>query len=284
MITIYFRQLSILIIILAISFSSAFAQSGTDDSEMRKSAAARIRREYQVSIDWRTASLGEIKDIEARLVVAKRIRRDHNVTCDWREASLVEMMDVEARLNATKRIKKNYGVTFDWRQTSLVDLLDTEARMDLAKRIATATKQTIRWQDYSLEDLLKMDAKLPRVQMPAREEKAVVPPSSLPRASVRGLRVAVIAPSISTSMEARALMRRSGWIESPLRDADTILVVVRSILFDPLNSSYDSIKELQDDADSQLNIIGENFHIYTYEINDDLSVRQLKHTSYKADD
>ncbi|HZE69001.1 MAG TPA: hypothetical protein VE135_05660 [Pyrinomonadaceae bacterium] len=96
--------------------------------------------------------------------------------------------------------------------------------------------------------------------------------------------VAVIAPSVSTRMEARSILARLGWHETALRDASAILVVVRSMLFNPLSSSYDSIKELQDDAEGQLNISGESFHIYIYRINSDLSVDQVKHTSYKADD
>lgn len=100
----------------------------------------------------------------------------------------------------------------------------------------------------------------------------------------RGLNVAVISPSVSTSMEARRVMQREGWSSTDYRHADAILVVVRSMLFNPLSYSYDSIKELEDDAEGQLNISGENFHIYLYSINNDLSVDQAKHMSYKADD
>ena len=96
--------------------------------------------------------------------------------------------------------------------------------------------------------------------------------------------VAIIAPSVSTSMEARQIMRKNGWIESSLRDAQAILVVVRTMLSNPLNYSYDSIKELQDGAETCLNITGENFAIYLYEIGSDLSVSQSKHVSYKAED
>jgi hypothetical protein len=71
--------------------------------------------------------------------------------------------------------------------------------------------------------------------------------------------VAVIAPSVSTRMEARAVLARLRWRETTLREAEGILVVVRSMLFNPLDSSYDSIKELQDDAEGQLNISGEVF-------------------------
>lgn len=99
----------------------------------------------------------------------------------------------------------------------------------------------------------------------------------------RGLGVAVIAPSVSTSMEARKILTRQGWSQANLRNADGILVVVRSMLFNPLNYSYRSIGDLQNDADTQLNISGVNFHIYLYQINDDLSVTQLKHISYKAE-
>jgi hypothetical protein len=96
--------------------------------------------------------------------------------------------------------------------------------------------------------------------------------------------VAVIAPSVSTRMEARSILARLGWHETALRDASGILVVVRSMLFNPLSSSYESIKDLQEDAESQLNISGENFHLYIYSITPDLGATQLKHTSYKADD
>jgi hypothetical protein len=96
--------------------------------------------------------------------------------------------------------------------------------------------------------------------------------------------VAVIAPSVSTRMEARAILARLGWHETTLRDASGILVVVRSMLFNPLSWSYESIKDLQEAAEFQLNISGENFHIYIYSITPDLGVTQVKHTSYKADD
>jgi hypothetical protein len=102
--------------------------------------------------------------------------------------------------------------------------------------------------------------------------------------SRRGLKVYVIAPSVSTSMEARSIRLKYGWVESPLRRADAVLVVVRSMLFNPLDYSYDSVKELQDDADNQLNIAGENFHVYIYSIDDDMKVTQEKHVSYKARD
>jgi hypothetical protein len=100
----------------------------------------------------------------------------------------------------------------------------------------------------------------------------------------RGLNVAVIAHSISTSREAREIRRRNGWTETDLRQADAILVVCRSSLNWPLDSSYDSINELDDDADSQLNISGSNFHIYICRINNDLSVDEIKHVNYPAED
>jgi hypothetical protein len=108
---------------------------------------------------------------------------------------------------------------------------------------------------------------------------------SVPTQAQRGSSVAVIAYSISTRMEAREVLRRQGWTETTnLRQADAILVVCRSGLNWPLNSSYDSIKELSDDANSQLNITGSNFHIYVYRINDGLSVGEVKHIHYPAND
>lgn len=93
----------------------------------------------------------------------------------------------------------------------------------------------------------------------------------------------VIAPSVSTSMEARSIMVQKGWVECGIKKADAVLVVVRSMLFNPLNDSYRSVFELEKDADNQLNIAGEKFHIYLYSIDDDLRVAQTKHVSYKAD-
>ena len=131
-----------------------------------------------------------------------------------------------------------------------------------------------------------MEAKLSGFDVDSIKKQAA---SSIPRRgggaasmSTRGLSVYVIAPSVSTSMEARLIRMKNGWTESRLRQADAILVVVRSMLFNPLDYSYDSVKELEEDADSQLNISGENFHVYLYSVDDDMKVRQEKHVSYKA--
>jgi len=96
--------------------------------------------------------------------------------------------------------------------------------------------------------------------------------------------VAVIAPSISTSMKAREIRMKMGWYELQPKQADKVLVVVRSGLFNPLDYSYDSYGELKKDAENQLNISGSNYHVYIYEIKDDLSVIQLEHISFPADD
>jgi hypothetical protein len=100
----------------------------------------------------------------------------------------------------------------------------------------------------------------------------------------RGEKVTVIAPSASTSIEAHAIMLRLGWVETNLREAQVILVVVRSMRYEPLSDLYGSHKELQEDANKQLNTSGPDFHVYIYRINDDLSVTQIRHTSYEADD
>lgn len=95
--------------------------------------------------------------------------------------------------------------------------------------------------------------------------------------------VAIIAHSVSTSMEAQKVLARLKWREVQLKQADGILVVCRSMLLNPLKDSYGDITSLDKDADMQLNISGENFHVYIYKINEDLSVRLTKHLSYKAD-
>ncbi len=108
---------------------------------------------------------------------------------------------------------------------------------------------------------------------------------SVPVYAQRGLSVAVIAHSVSTSMEAREVLWKQGWTETTnFRQADGILVVCRSGLLWPLNSSYDSIKKLNNDADMQLNISGSKFHVYVYRINNDLSVSEVEHIHYPAND
>jgi len=96
--------------------------------------------------------------------------------------------------------------------------------------------------------------------------------------------VVVIAPSVSTSFEARRILAELGWHETSLRYASGLLVVVRSMLFNPLMGVYSNICELQEDAENQLNISGESFHIYIFSLDDDLRPTQVKHVSYEAND
>ena len=99
----------------------------------------------------------------------------------------------------------------------------------------------------------------------------------------QGLSVAVVAHSISTRSEARKVLARRGWTETTnLQHADGILVVCRSSLNWPLNDSYQSFKELDDDADAQRNMSGSKFHIYVYKLNDDLSVEKVAHQRSSA--
>jgi hypothetical protein len=105
------------------------------------------------------------------------------------------------------------------------------------------------------------------------------------RADVAGVGgVAIIAHSVSTSMKAREIRAKLGWLELSPKEADYVLVVCRSMLFHPLSPAYDSYEELDDDAKQQLNISGSNFHTYVYQINSDQSVTQIVHDSYEADD
>ena len=100
-----------------------------------------------------------------------------------------------------------------------------------------------------------------------------------------GLNLAVIAHSVSTRIEARAVLRRQGWTQTDdFRRADGILVVCRSSLTYPLDASYPSIRDLDRDADSQLNISGPLYHVYLYRIDSDLSVSEVRHVHYKAND
>jgi hypothetical protein len=95
--------------------------------------------------------------------------------------------------------------------------------------------------------------------------------------------VAVIAPSVSTSMKAREIRTRARVSEVPLRRAERVLVVVRSSLFNPLNYSYSCVCGLREDAERQLNIAGPKFHVYIYSVDDELRATQLSHDSFDAD-
>jgi hypothetical protein len=91
----------------------------------------------------------------------------------------------------------------------------------------------------------------------------------------------VVAPSASTRLEAQHMLRVCGWADTSLvRDADLLLVVVRSSNSEPLSPSYDSLKWLQDAAASQLNDSGAQFHVYLFTIRQDLSFLQSSHRSY----
>ena len=91
----------------------------------------------------------------------------------------------------------------------------------------------------------------------------------------------VVAPSASTKLEARRMLRVCRWADtSVVRDADLVLVVVRSSASEPLSPSYDSLKWLRDAAASQLNDSGAQFHVYLYTIRQDLSFLQSSHRSY----
>ncbi len=99
----------------------------------------------------------------------------------------------------------------------------------------------------------------------------------------RSISVAVIAPSVSTSMEARRIIARQNWTQGKFKTSDAILVVVRSSLSLPLQSSYAFVGELKEDADRQLNIAGPKYHVYLYQLGDDLECTELKHISYAVE-
>lgn len=97
--------------------------------------------------------------------------------------------------------------------------------------------------------------------------------------------VFVIAHSISTRAEARKVIQKKGWIETTNSEQATgILVVCRSGLSYPLNFSYKNIKELNEDANMQLNITGSNYHIYIFRMSGNRTVTEDQHIYYPTDD
>ena len=115
---------------------------------------------------------------------------------------------------------------------------------------------------------------------------ALLLPAELPGQSSgpSGPLVYVIAPSASTRREAGRLMRFCRWSDTTaLRDADMVLVVVRSSGSNPLKSFYDSAKWLVDDASSLLNESGPLFHTYLYSVRKNLALDEANHRTYEAE-
>lgn len=161
-------------------------------------------------------------------------------------------------------------------------------RTTLATAALLLTATATQAQELKLDDLVPTDrwetdgiSKLTESERGALRDDIV----ALLQGSLAALSdgVAVIAPSISTSIKAREIRAQLKKSEVPFRYAEAILVVVRSSLHNPLEYSYDSVGELQQDADNQLNIAGPKFHVYLYSMDDNLAVAQLSHSSFEAD-
>ncbi len=133
---------------------------------------------------------------------------------------------------------------------------------------------TVKWEVAGIEKLTDLERGVLRDEIVALLQRY--------RASLTE-GVAVIAPSVSTSMKAREICAQLRKKEVAFRYAEAILVVVRSSLFNPLQNGYDSVCELQRDADSQLNIAGPKYHVYLYSMDDTLRVIQTSHRSFEAE-
>lgn len=98
--------------------------------------------------------------------------------------------------------------------------------------------------------------------------------------------VYVIAPSVSTASEARRILAAKRWTAvDSARDADAVLVVVRSGLQFPLSDAhYRSLSDLNDDATRQLNVSGERVHAYVFQFDQQLRLIRVAHHHWPADD
>ncbi len=91
--------------------------------------------------------------------------------------------------------------------------------------------------------------------------------------------IAVIAPSEETFEIAEQIMIRLGQEELAPKLATRVLVVVYSDLVNPLSYSYGLYGDLVIEANQQTDVKSSMFHAYIYQINDDLSVNQIEHTT-----
>ncbi|GMV36120.1 MAG: hypothetical protein AMXMBFR61_06280 [Fimbriimonadales bacterium] len=100
---------------------------------------------------------------------------------------------------------------------------------------------------------------------------------------MRGSRMTVIAPSTAAREVARQVMRQSGWSDAKPKQADGVLVVVRSSMYNPLfTSSRSCFCDLRRNAERQPSLSGSKYHIYVYRLNDDLTVTEVRHTTRDA--
>lgn len=101
----------------------------------------------------------------------------------------------------------------------------------------------------------------------------------------QGPLVYLVAPSASTMAEAKRMLRFCRWTDTTaVRDADAVLVLVRSSSSEPMASQYDSLKWLRDAANSLANESGAQFHVYLYRIRQDLTFMQLSHRAYDVNE
>lgn len=111
----------------------------------------------------------------------------------------------------------------------------------------------------------------------------VVVAVSLDAQVMRGSRMTVIAPSMAARDVARQVLRQSGWSEAKPKQADGVLVVVRSSMHNPLlTSGRTCFCDLRKNAERQPNLTGSKYHIYVYRLNDDLTVTEVQHTTREA--
>lgn len=106
--------------LLGLTVCVALGQAVFDDSPVRRNVAAWIARSYHVNVDWQSASLSELTDIEVRLNIIARIKRNHGVSFDWRTSTVRQLSDTERRLDVARRPVEAAGRHSDSRNRSIV--------------------------------------------------------------------------------------------------------------------------------------------------------------------
>jgi len=96
--------------------------------------------------------------------------------------------------------------------------------------------------------------------------------------------VIVVAPAgnnHATNMEAQSVMRANNWTQGyDPRQSDGVLVAVRSSRFWPLADQYENLDTVRNAAEWNEQHDGYSFHVYLYQINQDLSLSQIAYESY----
>lgn len=254
--------------------SSGLNRKPLDDMKRRLSGHTSIMW-ISVVLLWGAAMCNSCVS-QGRLNVAleRTAQLEQQLTTAQQESAALRY-DIKLMADSNPAAREIQRLRSDLKQTQLELSNATQQRDKLGEELTQTNAQVTKMSKIMREAEEKVDDLTKQVTQLKLRIKALSPSPNA---------FAVIAPSVSTSMEARRILAQQRWTETSLRYASHLLVVVRSMLFNPLIGYYEHVGKLIEDAENQLNIAGESYHVYIFSLNEDLCPTEVKHVSYKAKD